>query len=916
MGRIMDLFLGGQATLDSSAYVLRQLAAGPYGAGRCAEPASDAGLTWLQLDALPNQMDGPNTFERVLGVLAGTAAELRIRLHHSESSGLAVCIGTDTTAVRDRLRNLIAPAGDVRPIAVAPALPGPMVVGIAFRTQAETARSDTSESGSFRLVERLAAVSGDWAVEMVLSGLAQPHIHEAGYELDELAEHVAGRLTSTAQVTTRTSETIVSAGWTRVQQWIDVLRGQLTQGGADGLWRVDIWATATAAQTVQMVQAALHGSLPGDQGRRAIAHDLHYAPQAPRPSSLLTTRDLAGMLAPPPFSLAGLRIRKAPPGNRRPDGTSQQIQVGCYWSTDLPASIALSDLEGHAFISGTTGSGKTTTLHRLLAGAWNDHGVPFLVLDPVKDEYSAVSSLFRGGVQVVSGAELSLNLMDAWPGEDPRSHVAQVAQAFRGSFSMPSPTPYVLTQLFDSIAMQPGGPAGATLYDVRDRVDAIVTSLGYAPEAQSNIRAALMTRLNVLLAPIRAHRFAWPDSDLVGKLFNRPTVVTLADLVDEEERSFVVLLLALATWARARRRRSPKSVEHLLVLEEAHRVLPEVSPLTDHEGGSAQRVSSQLLSSMLAEVRSLGEQVIVVDQSPSRVASDVLRNTNLKIVHRTVHPDDQAQIAGAIGLDPADSSLIGGLARGQAIVSTRQEPAPQTLSVAPARPLPSPAGASRVQRTAPNWPCCSRSEDHFRAWYAAARSDAPMALFLAACRVGDGSGRGVQGHVHDALMRVSATTQASGPCLAWAGLRRLLVREQLEGIHPDTAQMNRHLGALFELWVEKRPPSQLSAKDFEVPAITQRRCPECGGACTVRVPAWAIHVDGPRNGLQVLSGPRWRDEVAGLSQWLLAERKRLGGLLGAEGATTVLRCQTHQAARHSRLQRSDTDRILASAGLS
>lgn len=915
MGRIIDLLLGGQFSPDSTG-VLRQLAAGPYGAGRCAEPRPDSGLIWLQLDALPNESDGPNTFERVLGVLAGTAAELRIRLHHSEVSGLTLCIGADSEAVCTRLRILMAPSCDVRPIAVAPTLPGPLVVGVVFRTQAETSRSDAPSPGPFGLIERLAGVSGDWSVEMSLSGLAQPEIHEAGYELDELAEYVAGRLTTTAQVSTRMSETIVSAGWTRAQQWIEVLRSQLTHGGANGLWGVDIWATAQDAQTVQMVQAALHGSLSCDEGRRAIAHDLHYAPNAPRPSSVLTTRDLAGMLAPPPYSVAGIRVRKAPPGSRRPDATSKPLVVGTYWSTDLPASIALTDLEGHAFITGTTGSGKTTTLHRLLAGVWNDHGVPFLVLDPVKDEYSSVSSLFRGGVQVVSGGELSLSLMDAWPGEDPRSHVAQVAQAFRGSFSMPSPTPYVLTQLFDSIAMQPGGPEGTTLYDVRDRVDAIVAGIGYAPEAQSNIRAALMTRLNVLLAPIRAHRFAWPDSGLVDKLFDRPTVVTLADLVDEEERSFVVLLLALATWARARRRRFPKSVEHLLVLEEAHRVLPEVSPLADHESGSAQRVSSQLLSSMLAEVRSLGEQVIVVDQSPSRVASDVVRNTNLKIVHRVVHPDDQAQIAGAIGLNTADSGLIGGLARGQAIVSTRQEPAPQTFRVVPARPLAATAGVTRAKRTEPNWPCCSRSEEHFRAWYASARAEAPMALFLAACRVGDGSGSGVQGHVHDALMRVSATTQASGPCLAWTGLRRLLVQEQLEGIHPDTAQMNRHLHALFELWTEKRPPSQLSAKDFEVPIITQRRCPECGGNCTVRVPAWSIQLDGPRNGLRVLAGPRWRDELGDLSQWLLTERKRLGGLLGTEGATTVLRCQTHQAGRRSRLQRSDTDRILARAGMS
>jgi len=79
---------------------------------------------------------------------------------------------------------------------------------------------------------------------------------------------------------------------------------------------------------------------------------------------------------------------------------------------------------------------------------------------------------------------------------------------------MPSPTPYVVTQLFDRVAMLPSGGSGMSLFDVRDMVPALISSLGYAPEQESNIRAALMTRLNLLLAPTRAHDIA-PVAELL-----------------------------------------------------------------------------------------------------------------------------------------------------------------------------------------------------------------------------------------------------------------------------------------------------------------------------------------------------------------------------------------------------------------
>ena len=197
-------------------------------------------------------------------------------------------------------------------------------------------------------------------------------------------------------------------------------------------------------------------------------------------------------------------------------------------------------------------------------------------------------------------------------------------------------------------------------------LDPIVASLGYAGEPQANIRAIIATRLDLLLSPLRAARLCWPDSTMISRLMSGPAVVTLADLGDDEERSFLVLVLTMAVRAMARLRGAVGGVRHLLVLEEAHRVIPDIPPSADPEATSAAKVSADLLSGMLAEVRAYGEQVLVVDQSPSRVSPEVLRNTNLKIVHRVVHPDDQVQVAGAMSMLAQEGRGLGLLRAGQA----------------------------------------------------------------------------------------------------------------------------------------------------------------------------------------------------------------------------------------------------------
>jgi hypothetical protein len=72
---------------------------------------------------------------------------------------------------------------------------------------------------------------------------------------------------------------------------------------------------------------------------------------------------------------------------------------------------------------------------------------------------------------------------------------------------------------------------------------------------------------------------------------------------------------------------------------------------------------------MLSEIRSYGQGVVIVDQSPEKLAPDAMRNTSTKIIHRIVAADDRQAVARAANLSPAQERELAVLPPGQAVVA-------------------------------------------------------------------------------------------------------------------------------------------------------------------------------------------------------------------------------------------------------
>ena len=184
-------------------------------------------------------------------------------------------------------------------------------------------------------------------------------------------------------------------------------------------------------------------------------------------------------------------------------------------------------------------------------------------------------------------------------------------------------------------------------------------------------------RATQAILPLRGKILNVSRSTEFDELFRKPSVINLSRITNEKDRALIMSLLMLSlyeyrisayTWDENWRREAQKNhLLHLTVIEEAHNVLSR--PRGDYGGtGNPQQAAADLFVSMLSEIRSYGEGMMIVDQVPTRLIPDAVKNTNYKIVHRLTSPDDCDVMAAGLALRPDQKSLIVSLGIGNAVI--------------------------------------------------------------------------------------------------------------------------------------------------------------------------------------------------------------------------------------------------------
>ena len=387
-----------------------------------------------------------------------------------------------------------------------------------------------------------------------------------------------------------------------------------------------------------------------------------------------------------------IRIESETAG-RSPSSDEAGIVLGTCTERGDKVQIPVGDLTRHAFLSGMTGGGKTVSLMNILVQLWRDHGIPWLLVEPVKGEYRtlcAKGSPIADDVRIFTvgnhhTSPLSLNPFEVPKGVTVDEQISSLEQCFAGAFSLGGPLPYLLAEAIHRCYEEAGydlddegGGSGPwpTMHDLARTTRQVVEGAGYGGDLESTFTAALSTRIRSLcergIGRVLAVRESIPS---IEEIMARPTILETLAMTKEQANLLSLFLITRARQWIARnglrdQTQDGARLRHLLCIEEAHNLVgsAELRTAQAPDDADPQRHTTELMARILKEVRALGESIIICSQSPASVHPEIMRQTNLKLAHYAQDRDDRDAIACATTMGPWDHEDIARLEPGEAFV--------------------------------------------------------------------------------------------------------------------------------------------------------------------------------------------------------------------------------------------------------
>lgn len=366
--------------------------------------------------------------------------------------------------------------------------------------------------------------------------------------------------------------------------------------------------------------------------------------------------------------------------------------------------IPLKDLDRHALVIGATGGGKTNTMKVLLSEIWRKNRIPFLVIESAKREYIELLqvmplkgaaaqfdmlNVFTLGNETEQGIRYRINPFEVMPGIALQTHIDYLLSTFNAAFEMYAPMPYVLERAVYEIYEDKGWDLFSggnrrglkefpTLSHLYYKIDTVVNRMGYDNEVKSNVKAALKARINSLRIGGKGALLDVGRSIPIQSILAEPCIFELEDIGDDDTKAFVIGILLVQLYEYRKTQGTSSCLKGVMVVEEAHRLLKSVP---ETEGGNARTKAVEFFCNMLAEIRSFGQGIIIADQIPTKLASDTIKNTNLKIVHRTLTEEDRNCIGAAMHMTPEQIDYLNSLYRGCAAVYSEGDNRPKLVKM-------------------------------------------------------------------------------------------------------------------------------------------------------------------------------------------------------------------------------------------
>ncbi len=404
-----------------------------------------------------------------------------------------------------------------------------------------------------------------------------------------------------------------------------------------------------------------------------------------------STKELSVIASLPQKEVVGLRLKEEVEFGLNVDKIEgDRLSLGKLISSgselDIDVDLSISELNKHIFITGVTGSGKTTTCHKIL----HEAKLPFLVIEPAKTEYRSLANLdgvivFTLGIEGV--APFRINPFEFQEGENISSRVDMIKATIESSFDMEAAIPQIIESAIYRAYEKYGWDIATNknwnfkepfakgvksfpmLEDIISMVKDVVDEQGFDDRLKNDYIGSINARLQGFMIGNKRYMLNTPRGFDFKNLLEKRVIIELEEIKNPSEKSFIMgLILINLNEAIKQKYREYKAqnreFRHITLLEEAHRLLSK------YEYGDSlnKKRGVEAFSDMLAEIRKYGESLIIVDQIPNKLTPEVLKNTNTKIVHRIFASDDKEAIGNTMALKDEQKEFLSKLDIGKAIV--------------------------------------------------------------------------------------------------------------------------------------------------------------------------------------------------------------------------------------------------------
>ena len=322
--------------------------------------------------------------------------------------------------------------------------------------------------------------------------------------------------------------------------------------------------------------------------------------------------------------------------------------------------------------------------------------IPFLVIETAKTEYRALKMLkgdsrkavrrfgselevYTVGVEAVS--PLRLNPFEIPPGSSLEEHIETLVVCFEASMPLFGPLPALLREGLDRMYEKypdPNDPP--VMADLMAAVECVLAEKHYSDRIGPDIRAALDVRLGILTHGLIGRIFQCKRSTpSIPHLMATQSIHELDRLPREAASLYTFFLL---TWIRqyVKSLEPQQRVRFVIVIEEAHNLVGRSTDTTPGEDAVDTKAhAAEFVCRMLAELRALGVALVIVDQLPSTVAPEVVKNTGSKLTFRLVANQDRTDLGGAMLFGDTEFEEVARLRTGEAFIFTEGYYSPRRI---------------------------------------------------------------------------------------------------------------------------------------------------------------------------------------------------------------------------------------------